>query len=107
MVAPDRALLHADGAVGRQFDALIVDYVHPRKFPKLGPTLTWVLRATTAGVLVGVYQFNTNDVGEFTSLVHCCICTSSHALVTFFADLFPTSQFAFAFYIFFLTLAHS
>jgi len=42
-----------------------VDYVHPRKFPKLGPTLTWVLRATTVGVLVGVYQFNTEDIGQY------------------------------------------
>jgi len=45
------------------FDSVLVDYVHPRKFPKLGPTLTWVLRATTVGVLVGVYQFNTEDIG--------------------------------------------
>lgn len=45
------------------FDSALVDYVHPRKFPKLGPTLTWVLRATTVGVLVGVYQFNTEDIG--------------------------------------------
>ncbi|KAF9646599.1 hypothetical protein BDM02DRAFT_3099590 [Thelephora ganbajun] len=45
------------------FDSILVDYVHPRKFSKLGPTLTWVLRATTVGVLVGVYQFNTEDIG--------------------------------------------
>ncbi|KIY61661.1 mitochondrial inner membrane protein [Cylindrobasidium torrendii FP15055 ss-10] len=45
------------------FDALIVDYVHKRKFPKLSPLLSWTLRASTVGVLVGVYQFNTNDVG--------------------------------------------
>lgn len=25
--------------------------------------MTWTLRATTVGVLVGVYQFNTNDIG--------------------------------------------
>lgn len=49
---------------GHKFDNLLVDYVHPRKFPKLGPTLTWVLRATTVGVLVGVYQFNTEDIGR-------------------------------------------
>lgn len=48
-----------------KFDSLLVDYVHPRKFPKLGPTLTWVLRATTVGVLVGVYQFNTEDIGPY------------------------------------------
>jgi hypothetical protein len=27
--------------------------------------MTWALRATTVGVLVGVYQFNTNDIGEY------------------------------------------
>ncbi|KAG5644531.1 hypothetical protein DXG03_008185 [Asterophora parasitica] len=45
------------------FDALLVDYVHKRKFPILGPLSSWALRATTVGVLVGVYQFNTNDIG--------------------------------------------
>ncbi|KZT03108.1 mitochondrial inner membrane protein [Laetiporus sulphureus 93-53] len=45
------------------FDAALVDYLHPRKFPILGPTVSWILRATTVGVLVGVYQFNTNDIG--------------------------------------------
>ncbi|KAI0091622.1 mitochondrial inner membrane protein [Irpex rosettiformis] len=45
------------------FDALLVDYIHKRKFPVLGPLLSWTLRATTVGVLVGVYQFNTNDIG--------------------------------------------
>ncbi|KAK7691646.1 hypothetical protein QCA50_005045 [Cerrena zonata] len=45
------------------FDSLLVDYLHPRKFPVLGKALPWVLRATTVGVLVGVYQFNTNDIG--------------------------------------------
>jgi hypothetical protein len=46
-----------------KFDAVLVDYVHKRKFPKLGPLLTWTLRATTLAVGVGVYQFNTNDIG--------------------------------------------
>ena len=46
-----------------QFDSILVDYLHPRKFPLLGPIATWTLRATTVGVLVGVYQFNTNDIG--------------------------------------------
>ncbi|KAI0746887.1 mitochondrial inner membrane protein [Daedaleopsis nitida] len=45
------------------FDAVLVDYLHPRKFPVLGRVCTWALRATTVGVLVGVYQFNTNDIG--------------------------------------------
>ncbi|KAI0674411.1 mitochondrial inner membrane protein [Trametes maxima] len=45
------------------FDSILVDYLHPRKYPILGPFFTWALRATTVGVLVGVYQFNTNDIG--------------------------------------------
>ncbi|KZT64694.1 putative mitochondrial inner membrane protein [Daedalea quercina L-15889] len=45
------------------FDSVVVDYLHPRKFPILGPVMTWTLRAATVGVLVGVYQFNTNDIG--------------------------------------------
>lgn len=45
------------------FDSCRVDYVHERKFPALGPIVKWGLRAVTAGALVGVYQFNTNDIG--------------------------------------------
>ncbi|OBZ77770.1 Succinate dehydrogenase [ubiquinone] cytochrome b small subunit, mitochondrial [Grifola frondosa] len=45
------------------FDSILVDYLHPRKFPILGRVSKWALRATTVGVLVGVYQFNTNDIG--------------------------------------------
>ncbi|BGP39981.1 membrane anchor subunit of succinate dehydrogenase, Sdh4 [Rhodotorula kratochvilovae] len=45
------------------FDALLVDYLHPRKFPILGRIATWTLRAATVGVLIGVYQFETNDIG--------------------------------------------
>ena len=47
-----------------QFDQNVIDYVHTRKFPILGRIAKWGLRAATAGVLVGVYQFNTNDIGE-------------------------------------------
>lgn len=46
------------------FDQCFVDYLHPRKFPVLGPTINWTLRAATVGVLVGVYQFNTQDIGK-------------------------------------------
>ena len=42
-----------------------MDYLHPRKFPILGPFMTWTLRAATVGVLAGVYQFNTQDVGTW------------------------------------------
>ncbi|EGN97302.1 SDHD, membrane anchor subunit of succinate dehydrogenase [Serpula lacrymans var. lacrymans S7.3] len=45
------------------FDSFLVDYVHKRKFPVLGPISSWALRTVTVGVLVGVYQFNTNDIG--------------------------------------------
>ncbi|EJD43562.1 hypothetical protein AURDEDRAFT_114629 [Auricularia subglabra TFB-10046 SS5] len=45
------------------FDQCIVDYLHPRKFPLLGPLMTWILRFATVGTLVGVYQFNTSDIG--------------------------------------------
>jgi succinate dehydrogenase (ubiquinone) membrane anchor subunit len=49
----------------KQFDTVLVDYVHKRKFPLLGPLLTWTLRLTSFAVGVGVYQFNTNDIGAF------------------------------------------
>lgn len=49
---------------------MIVDYVHKRKFPVLGPILTWTLRSATVGVLVGVYQFNTNDIGSINAPCH-------------------------------------
>lgn len=45
------------------FDALLVDYLHPRKFPTMGPVMKWVLRFATGGALVGLYQLETNDVG--------------------------------------------
>ncbi|KAJ8494724.1 hypothetical protein ONZ45_g13141 [Pleurotus djamor] len=45
------------------FDSVVVDYLHPRKFPVIGRIATWGLRTATVGVLVGVYQFNTNDIG--------------------------------------------
>lgn len=46
-----------------QFDSILVDYIHKRKFPKLAPAMSWALRTVTVGVLVGVYQFNTQDIG--------------------------------------------
>jgi succinate dehydrogenase (ubiquinone) membrane anchor subunit len=49
---------------------MIVDYVHKRKFPIIGPILTWTLRSATVGVLVGVYQFNTNDIGAINAPCH-------------------------------------
>ncbi|KAF8468683.1 hypothetical protein DFH94DRAFT_277580 [Russula ochroleuca] len=34
-----------------------------RKFPTLGPLFTRTLRLTSLAIGVGVYQFNTNDIG--------------------------------------------
>ncbi|KAI7861685.1 CybS-domain-containing protein [Spinellus fusiger] len=45
------------------FDACIVDYFNPRKAPIVGRVMTATLYAATAGVLVGCYQINTQDVG--------------------------------------------
>ncbi|KAF9812718.1 hypothetical protein IEO21_06026 [Rhodonia placenta] len=45
------------------FDSVVVDYLHARKFPVIGRVMTWTLRAATVATLVGVYQFNTNDIG--------------------------------------------
>jgi hypothetical protein len=49
---------------------MVVDYVHKRKFPILGPITSWTLRTMTVGVLVGVYQFNTNDIGAINTPCH-------------------------------------
>ncbi|PFH49172.1 hypothetical protein AMATHDRAFT_148288 [Amanita thiersii Skay4041] len=45
------------------FDTLLVDYIHKRKFPILAPVMTWTLRTATVASIVGIYQFNTNDIG--------------------------------------------
>ncbi|KAL7416254.1 CybS-domain-containing protein [Mrakia frigida] len=47
------------------FDASLTDYLHKRKFPVLGPACAWFIRAASVGALWGVYEFNTNDVGEW------------------------------------------
>ncbi|KAG0168716.1 membrane anchor subunit of succinate dehydrogenase, Sdh4 [Apophysomyces sp. BC1034] len=40
-----------------------MDYFNARKAPIIGKAMTVTLYAATAGVLVGCYQINTNDVG--------------------------------------------
>jgi len=45
------------------FDAIITDYLPARKTPTLNKLSTWGLRGATLLVLIGCYQFNTNDVG--------------------------------------------
>lgn len=46
------------------FDNILIDYLHPRKFPLLGPICKWTVRLMTGGALYGLYEFNTNDIGE-------------------------------------------
>jgi len=45
------------------FDSIVVDYLHTRKFPVIGQIAKWGLRTATVATLVGIYQFNTNDIG--------------------------------------------
>ncbi|KAF6752584.1 CybS-domain-containing protein, partial [Ephemerocybe angulata] len=45
------------------FYQCVVDYLHPRKFPILGPASSWTLRAATLAATVGIFQCNTNDIG--------------------------------------------
>ena len=45
------------------FDSILVDYLHPRKYPIIGKVTPWVLRLLTLGTMYGLWQFNTNDVG--------------------------------------------
>ncbi|KAG2207185.1 CybS-domain-containing protein [Mucor mucedo] len=51
------------------FDACITDYFNPRNGVIVNKVMTGALWAATTGVLVGCYQFNTNDIGitEFIS----------------------------------------
>ncbi|KIK61332.1 hypothetical protein GYMLUDRAFT_42916 [Collybiopsis luxurians FD-317 M1] len=44
-------------------DSVVVDYLHARKWPILGPVTKWTLRTATVATMIGVYQFNTNDIG--------------------------------------------
>jgi len=45
------------------FDALIVDYIPNRKYPRTKQIFDWGLRLATLTVAVGLYEFETNDVG--------------------------------------------
>ncbi|EIE77300.1 hypothetical protein G6F57_003767 [Rhizopus arrhizus] len=53
------------------FDACITDYFNARKSVFLNKLMTGTLWLSTTGVLVGCYQFNTNDIGltEFISKI--------------------------------------
>ncbi|KAI1958968.1 hypothetical protein LOZ59_003277 [Ophidiomyces ophidiicola] len=45
------------------FQALIVDYLPQRRVPKTRAFCIWTLRLATLTVAVGLYEFETNDVG--------------------------------------------
>lgn len=45
------------------FDGVVTDYVPKRKYPRLSRVMNYLLKAATAAVFVGIYEFNTNDVG--------------------------------------------
>lgn len=41
----------------------IIDYIPRRKYSKSYKALMWTLNVATVGVLYGLYEFETNDVG--------------------------------------------
>ncbi|KAH0610002.1 uncharacterized protein H6S33_012548 [Morchella sextelata] len=45
------------------FEAAIIDYFPERKHPTAKKALMWILKGSTVLVLVGLYEFETNDVG--------------------------------------------
>ena len=45
------------------FDALITDYIPKKRLPKSKFVFDWGLRLATVVVGVGLYEFETNDVG--------------------------------------------
>ena len=49
----------------KKFQCIVVDYLPTRKFPVIGQIAKWGLRTATVATLVGIYQFNTNDIGMF------------------------------------------
>ena len=51
-----------------KFDCIVVDYLPIRKFPVIGQIAKWGLRTATVATLVGIYQFNTNDIGMLRTL---------------------------------------
>lgn len=72
VLVADRAKAIADGILAVSlivhshigFDSVVQDYLHVRKFPVIGPVSKWLLRIATGLSVWGVYEFNTNDVGE-------------------------------------------
>jgi len=42
---------------------MIIDYIPKRRYPKSREACQWLLRAATVAVLVGIYEFQVNEVG--------------------------------------------
>ncbi|KAJ5359258.1 Succinate dehydrogenase cytochrome b small subunit [Penicillium cataractarum] len=55
------SLLVAHSHIG--FQAAIIDYFRPQRVPKFNSVCNWLLRAFTLTTAVGLYEFETNDVG--------------------------------------------
>jgi succinate dehydrogenase (ubiquinone) membrane anchor subunit len=45
------------------FDSMVIDYIPKRHYPKAFAIFSWGLRAATFIVLVGIYEFQVNEVG--------------------------------------------
>jgi succinate dehydrogenase (ubiquinone) membrane anchor subunit len=45
------------------FEAMVIDYIPTKRLPKIRLLFWWGLRAATILVGVGLYEFETNDVG--------------------------------------------
>ncbi|ORY68593.1 CybS-domain-containing protein [Pseudomassariella vexata] len=45
------------------FQSIVIDYVPTRNYPKLRKACTWLLNAATVLVGIGLYEYETNDVG--------------------------------------------
>ncbi|KAF7548980.1 hypothetical protein G7046_g8490 [Stylonectria norvegica] len=45
------------------FQQVVIDYIPQKQWPKLRKTFWWALNAATLTVGIGLYEFETNDVG--------------------------------------------
>lgn len=45
------------------FQAVVIDYVPKYRFPGLHKAVMWLLNLATVTVGIGLYEFETNDVG--------------------------------------------
>jgi succinate dehydrogenase (ubiquinone) membrane anchor subunit len=45
------------------YRTIIIDYLPPKRVPKTRALFWWGLRAATVVVGIGLYEFETNDVG--------------------------------------------